>query len=137
MSYEDVSQEITTPMPTTNKRQSDGITYMTLQPRSTERVDHCDGSSLAPEELTYSNVADDVEGAIGPVTTRRPDSGSSFTYVLETGNEDGDFTITHGLLYRTDEHVLDGGPYTLGVRISEAGPLYRWFNVEITVTVAA
>ena len=137
MSYENVESEITTPMPTVNKRQADGLTFSNLKPRTpTTRVDHADGTDLDPEEISYSNVTSEVTGDIGPVTTKRPDSGNCFTYLITAGNEAGDFEIVYGQLKRVAGHTLTG-PYTFTVKVQEAGPLYRFYFVSITVTVAA
>lgn len=100
----------------------------------TTRTDYND--SAANDAQSFLLVAAGGAGqVVGTLTWEQEQSGQELTWSIVSGNGLGHFALNqNGVLTRTQ--ALGVGPYALVLRYAEGAPLFRFRDIDLTVTVA-
>jgi hypothetical protein len=102
----------------------------------TQRTDFNDAAAnSALQAITGIAALVDINTVIVTATHQAPIAGQVYTWEITSGNGAGHLVINNqGQIKRVNGQTLVG-PYTLVVRHTESGPLFRYRDADITIAI--
>ena len=102
----------------------------------TQRTDFNDAAANSTlQEITGIAALIDIATVIVTATHEPAQDGQVYTWAITSGNGAGHLVINNqGQIKRVNGQTLVG-PYTLVVRHTESGPLFRYRDADITIAI--